>query len=268
MNQRMKKLNPWNISGFPGGTSGKESACQWRWPKSCGFDLRVGKILWNRNGNLLQCSCLENPKDRGTWWVTVHGAAKSQTQLRSWAHTAVAVVHSVVSNSLRPHGLQQALIIQQISTESYHTPLLKVLLNSLIALRAKPKPKLPSMACEWIAQLRPTLCDPVDCSLPGSCPWNSPGKNTEAGCHFLLWGVFLTQGSNVGLPQLQADSFNIWATRKASCHKWTHTEFVTNYVFHVSSCWSCTILFFFVTYFKGFLLIFSISHPVILGTSF
>ena len=186
MNQRMKKLNPWNISGFPGGTSGKESACQWRWPKSCGFDLRVGKILWNRNGNLLQCSCLENPKDRGTWWVTVHGAAKSQTQLRSWAHTAVAVVHSVVSNSLRPHGLQQALIIQQISTESYHTPLLKVLLNSLIALRAKPKPKLPSMACEWIAQLRPTLCDPVDCSLPGSCPWNSPGKNTEAGCHFLL----------------------------------------------------------------------------------
>ena len=31
------------------------------------------------------------------------------------------------------------------------------------------------------------------------CPWNSPGKNTATGCHSLLQGVFLTQGSNLGL---------------------------------------------------------------------
>ena len=31
------------------------------------------------------------------------------------------------------------------------------------------------------------------------CPWNSPGKNTGAGCHFLLQGIFPTQGSNLGL---------------------------------------------------------------------
>ena len=35
-------------------------------------------------------------------------------------------------------------------------------------------------------QLCPTLCDPVDGSSPGSCPWDSPGKNTGVGCHFLL----------------------------------------------------------------------------------
>ena len=29
------------------------------------------------------------------------------------------------------------------------------------------------------------------------CPWDFPGKNTTAGCHFLLQGIFLTQGSNV-----------------------------------------------------------------------
>ena len=29
------------------------------------------------------------------------------------------------------------------------------------------------------------------------CPWESPGKNTEVGCHFLLQGIFLTQGSNL-----------------------------------------------------------------------
>ena len=32
----------------------------------------------------------------------------------------------------------------------------------------------------------PTLCDPIDGSPPGSCLWDSPGKNTGAACHFLL----------------------------------------------------------------------------------
>ena len=31
------------------------------------------------NGTPLQYSCLENPKDRGAWWATVHGLSKSQT---------------------------------------------------------------------------------------------------------------------------------------------------------------------------------------------
>ena len=32
------------------------------------------------------------------------------------------------------------------------------------------------------------------------CPWDSPGKITEVDCHFLLQGIFLTQGSNLGIP--------------------------------------------------------------------
>ena len=32
------------------------------------------------------------------------------------------------------------------------------------------------------------------------CPWDSPGKNTGVGCHFLLQGIVPTQGSNPGLP--------------------------------------------------------------------
>ena len=34
------------------------------------------------NGNPLQCSCLENPKDRGAWWAAIYGVAKSRTQLK------------------------------------------------------------------------------------------------------------------------------------------------------------------------------------------
>ena len=35
------------------------------------------------------------------------------------------------------------------------------------------------------------------------CPWDSPGKNTGVGSHFLLQGIFLTQGSNPGLLNYQ-----------------------------------------------------------------
>ena len=46
-----------------------------------------------------------------------------------------------------------------------------------------------------------TLCDPMDCSPPGSSVHgDSPGKNPGVGCHALLQGVFPTQGWNPGLP--------------------------------------------------------------------
>ena len=46
-----------------------------------------------------------------------------------------------------------------------------------------------------------TLCDPVDCNLPGSSVHGeSPGKNTGVNCHALLQGIFPTQGSNPGFP--------------------------------------------------------------------
>ena len=47
----------------------------------------LGSILWSgrspgeRNGKPVQYSCLGNPMDRGVWWATVHGVAKSQTRL-------------------------------------------------------------------------------------------------------------------------------------------------------------------------------------------
>ena len=34
------------------------------------------------NGNPIQCSCLENPKDRGAWWAAVYGVAQSQIRLK------------------------------------------------------------------------------------------------------------------------------------------------------------------------------------------
>ena len=50
-----------------------------------------------------------------------------------------------------------------------------------------------------VAQSCPTLCYPMDCSLPGSSV-HGIFSSTPMGCHFLLQGIFPTQGSNSGLP--------------------------------------------------------------------
>ena len=59
-----------------------------------------------------------------------------------------------------------------------------------------------------------TLCNPMDCSLPGSSfPWSFPDKNTVVGCHFLLQDIFQTQGSNPRLLHLlpwQAESVPLY----------------------------------------------------------
>ena len=42
----------------------------------------LGRSPGEGNGNPIQHSCLENPMDRGAWGATVHGVAKSRTQLK------------------------------------------------------------------------------------------------------------------------------------------------------------------------------------------
>ena len=49
-----------------------------------------GRSSGEGNGYSLQSSCLENSMDRGAWWATVHGIAKSQTRLSDW-HTHICI---------------------------------------------------------------------------------------------------------------------------------------------------------------------------------
>ena len=55
---------------------------------------------------------------------------------------------------------------------------------------------LESVSCSVVSNsLRPHGLQPARLL----CPWDSPGTNTGVGCHFLLQGIFPTQGSNRGL---------------------------------------------------------------------
>ena len=64
--------------GFPGGSDGKEPT--WH-AGDLGSISGLGRSPGGGNGNPRQCSCLENPMDRGAWQAIVHGVTKCQTQL-------------------------------------------------------------------------------------------------------------------------------------------------------------------------------------------
>ena len=64
--------------GFAGDSDDKESACSAGDPGSIPGS---GRSPGEGNGNPFQYFCLENSMDRGVWWVTIHGVAKSRTQL-------------------------------------------------------------------------------------------------------------------------------------------------------------------------------------------
>ena len=68
----------WFSRGFPGGSDGKESACN---AGDLGSIPGSGRSPGEGNGYPLQYSCLENSMYRGAHWDIVHGVAKSQTQL-------------------------------------------------------------------------------------------------------------------------------------------------------------------------------------------
>ena len=67
--------------GFPGGSDGKESVCN---AGDLSLIPGLGKSSGKGNGNPRQCSCLENPMDRGARGATVHGATKSRTRLNTF----------------------------------------------------------------------------------------------------------------------------------------------------------------------------------------
>ena len=48
-------------------------------------------FLGEGNGNPLQCSCLENPRDRGAWWAAVYGVAQSRTRLKRLSSSSICI---------------------------------------------------------------------------------------------------------------------------------------------------------------------------------
>ena len=83
---------------FPGGASGKESACNAGY--SLGGESGCRRCPGEENGIPLDCSCLGNPRDRGAWPATAHGVTKGQTGLNS--HRASCCDKALENERSRP----------------------------------------------------------------------------------------------------------------------------------------------------------------------
>ena len=80
-----------------------------------------------------------------------------------------------------------------------------------------------------VSQSCPSLCDPMDCSPPGSSVHrDSPGKNTGVDCHALLQGIFPTQGLDPGLLHCRQILYQL--SHKGSPYICISTYKYTNYL--------------------------------------
>ena len=90
---------------FPGGSDGKESACNAGDP---GSTPGSGRSPGEENGNPLQYYCLENFLDREAWLATFHGVAKSRTQLSD-----SQTLHAFISHTCTKSKYKKKLYINK-----------------------------------------------------------------------------------------------------------------------------------------------------------
>ena len=62
------------------------------------------------NGNPLQCSCLENPRDGGAWWAAVYGVAQSRTQLKRLSSSSNAYPSKPLSKNCRGRNISKFIL--------------------------------------------------------------------------------------------------------------------------------------------------------------
>ena len=138
------------------------------------------------NGNPIQCSCLEKPRDGGAWWAAVYGVSQSRTRLK-WCQqqqqqfSSVEFSHSVVSDSLRPLESQHA-----------RPPC------------PSPTPGVHSNSCPSSRWCHPAISSSV---VPfSSCPQSLPASGSFPVSQLFTWGGQILEF------QLQHQSFQ-WTPR-------------------------------------------------------
>ena len=77
------------------------------------------------NGNPLQCSCLENPRDGGAWWAAIYGVAQSRTQLKRLSSSSSSNNMTVLS-TVKSHSQAMQLRILLGREEKENTVILRV----------------------------------------------------------------------------------------------------------------------------------------------
>ena len=109
------------------------------------------------NGNPLQCSCLENPRDGGAWWAAVSGVAQSWTRLKWLSSSKMSELFiSIQKLNVRKDNSLTIYGSVQVSECTY----VLVKFKEIQEWSLFRKPSVQSLSCVW-------LCNPMNCSTPG-----------------------------------------------------------------------------------------------------
>ena len=119
------------------------------------------------NGNPLQCSCLENPKDRGAWWAAIHWVAQSRTRLKRLSSNSSSGWW-VLSNAFSASNVLDKAVFY---LHSYG------IVNIGQFLYVEP--------FSSVTQSCPTLCDPMSRSTPGLCVQHQLLEFTQTHVHWV-----------------------------------------------------------------------------------
>ena len=95
------------------------------------------------NGNLLQCSCLENPRDGGAWWAAIYGVAWSRTRLKLLSSSSSIPC-------LRPHITLDLLFPLNSRCLYLRWPLTRESSNLVYCLRFLPVNSPVTLKVSWL----------------------------------------------------------------------------------------------------------------------
>ena len=96
---------------FPDGSEVTMSACN---VGDLGSIPGSGRSPGEGNGNPLQCSCLENPRDRGAWWAAAYGVAQSRTRLKRLSSSSSSSSIACLSVSFLQQLASPRLVVQRL----------------------------------------------------------------------------------------------------------------------------------------------------------
>ena len=157
----------------------------------------LGRSPGEGNGNPPQYSCLKNPMERGAWQATVHRVAKSWTPL-----------NPLSTGQKKRHKLWIELFREQCIFCTSESPRRKQNSILMVQLWKKESESEVIHSC-------PTLCDPVDCSPPGS------SVHGILQARVLEWvAISFSRGSSrprnwTWVSRIEGRRFALWATREA-----------------------------------------------------
>ena len=167
------------------------------------------------NGSPLQCSCLENPRDRGAWWAAIYGVAQSRPRLKRLSSSSSSRTENLGT-------LDMDTISFQVKLWTFFNFIYEV---NLAILTQNFKMLCKNGGKFWLEQSRGlnySYCcwslSPIRLfATPGTVAHQAPlstGFPRQEYCHMPLQGIFLTQGSNLCLLHCRWILY-CWASREA-----------------------------------------------------